>query len=354
MQINASLSDRQLFQMLRDIRLKFGRQSIESYVKSILTERKSIFSDLFSKEIIHFNDSKDKPIPRPFVFCYDTQEFIDRILLLRGDMDVNEEDKIGFDDGKQVLKLTLSVYDPENRLPLQFLPSSRATRGQGIGTGLKFSDTGVNKLFILAAAPKTPETYGNCKIFLQKTLMKNVKFHFAADLKMSNICLGIMTHAALHPCPYCEGKKNVFEQDSSPRTLETISDNFRKWQEESGKKSTLKNYYNCSNEPLLIGEHDLSTPVLNIVPPPALHIKLGIVNKLYSELLKLFPRLDEWPQSLYITKEKYHGHTFEGNECNRLLKNLDMLAKMLPENLSNFLNASLLFEKQCMHVWVTA
>ena len=76
-----------------------------------------------------------------------------------------------------------------------------------------------------------------------------------------------MTHAALHPCPNCEGKKNVFEQDASPRTLETISDNFRKWQEESGKKSTLKNYYNCSNEPLLIGEHDLSTPVLNIVPP---------------------------------------------------------------------------------------
>ena len=167
--------------------------------------------------------------------------------------------------------------------------------------------------------------------------MKNVKFHFAADLKMSNICLGIMTHAALHPCPYCEGEKNVFEQDSSPRTPETISDNFRKWQEGSGKKSTLKNYYNCSNEPLLIGEDDLSTPVLNIVPPPALHIKLGIVNKLYSELLKLFPRLDEWPQSLYITKENYHGHTFEGNECNRLLKNLDMLAKMLPENLSNFL-----------------
>jgi len=121
------------------------------------------------------------------VFCHDTQEFIDRILLLRGDMDVNQEDKIGFDDGKQVLKLTLSVYDPENRLPLQSLPSSRATRGQGIGTGLKFPDTGVNKLFILAAAPKTPETYGNCKIFLQKTLMKNVKFHFAADLKMSNI-----------------------------------------------------------------------------------------------------------------------------------------------------------------------
>ena len=47
MQINASLSDRQLFQMLRDIRLKSGRQSIESNVKSILTERKSIFSDLF-------------------------------------------------------------------------------------------------------------------------------------------------------------------------------------------------------------------------------------------------------------------------------------------------------------------
>jgi hypothetical protein len=338
MKVNANLSDRQLFQILRDFRLKFGRQSVESNVKSVLSQRKSIFKDLFSQETIEFKDSKDNPILRPFVFCHDTQEFIERILLLRGDTDVHHEDKIGFDDGKQILKLTLTVFDPENKVPMQTLPSARTTRAQGIGAGPKFVDTGVNKLFILAAAPNTPENYENCRLFLEKTLIKNVSFHFAADLKMSNICLGIMSHASLHPCPYCEGTKNVFEEDAPSRTFDTISDNHQKWQEESGKKSSLKHYYNCANEPLLIGNHDTSTAVLDIVPPPSLHIKLGIVNKLYAELLKLFPGLDQWPQDLYIIKESYHGQTFEGNECNRLLQNLDMLSNILPANLSNFLD----------------
>lgn len=85
-----------------------------------------------------------------------------------------------------------------------------------------------------------------------------------------------------------------------------------------------------------MGSHDPSTDVLSIVPPPALHIKLGIVNKLYAELLSLFPHLDEWPEALYIHREQYHGETFEGNECNRLLKNLDMLERMLPGHLMPF------------------
>ena len=100
----------------------------------------------------------------------------------------------------------------------------------------------------------------------------------------------------MHPCPYCEGTKNIFEPDAPARTLETISENHQKWQQESGKKSTLKQYYNCSNEPLLAGTHDTNTPVLTLLPPAALHIKLGIVNKLYAELLKLFPDLDDWPK----------------------------------------------------------
>lgn len=161
-----------------------------------------------------------------------------------------------------------------------------------------------------------------------------------------------MSHASLHPCPYCEGTKNIFEQGAPARTLETISENHQKWQQESGKKSTLKQYYNCSNEPLLAGPHDANTPVLTLVPPPALHIKLGIVNKLYAELLKLFPNLDDWPKSLFIMKENYHGQTFEGNECNRLLDNLDMLSNMLPDHLMPFHECFAAFRdamKACFH-----
>lgn len=273
-------------------------------------------------------------------------------MLLRGDDSVAPEDKIGFDDGKQILKLTLSVFDPDNNVPLESLKQTRTTRAQGIDAQPQFRDTGVNKVFILAAAPNTPENYENCKMFLERTNVKDIQFHFAADLKMSNICLGIMSHASLHPCPYCEGTKNVFEDDAPVRTLETISENHQKWQQESGKKSTLKQYYNCSNEPLLMSHLNTTTSVLTIVPPPVLHIKLGIVNKLYTELLKLFPNLDDWPKSLYIMKENYHGQTFEGNECNRLLTNLDMLSNMIPDNLMPFHQCFVAFRdamEACFH-----
>ena len=239
MQVNAGLSERQLFKTLRDIRLKFGRKSVERDIKLTLKQRKGIFSDLFSQEIVNFKDSKGNTLSRPFVYCNNTKEFLQRISLLRGDHSLVNEDKIGFDDGKNVLKLTLSIYDPQNTIPLQS-QSKRVTRAQGIGGGTKFQNNGVNKIFILAAAPQTPETYENCKMFLEKTLINQIDFHFASDLKMANICLGIMSHASLHPCPYCEGKKNEFLPEAPTRTLDTISDNFNKWKNERGKKGTLK------------------------------------------------------------------------------------------------------------------
>ena len=52
------------------------------------------------------------------------------------------------------------------------------------------------------------------------------------------------------------------------------------------RKTTLKN---CIDEPLLLGSHDLSTKVLNVVPPPFLHFILG--NEWRSEFEKLLLNL---------------------------------------------------------------
>ena len=122
MQTSASLSDQQLFNILRDIRFKFGRKVIESNIKSLLVQRKTIFSVLFSKEIISFRDSKGNSLDRPFVFCHDTQEIIDRIRLLRDNSTYCTEDNIGFDDGKEVLlgtnKFTKETDKMKNELEL--------------------------------------------------------------------------------------------------------------------------------------------------------------------------------------------------------------------------------------------
>ena len=343
MQVNAGLSDRQLFCILRDLHLKFGRKCVESKVHAMLVERKTIFADLFTQEITQFQDNDQNSLERPFVYCHDTQEFIDRICLLRGNSAFCTEDKLGFDEGKGFLKLTLSVYDPDDTIPNDATESKRITRSQGIKGGTNCVDTGVNKVFILAAAPKTPENYENCKLFIDKTVVNDTVFHFSADLKLTNICLGIMSHSSRHPCPYCEGTKNVFEKDAPTRTLESISENYCKWREESGRKDKLKDYNNCSHEPLFTSLHGATTLVLDIVPPPALHIKLGVVNRLFDELLKLFQGVTDWPKQLCIVREDYHGKSYEGNECNKLLKNLDKLSEILPTSLSQFYDCFVAF-----------
>ena len=106
---------------MKNIRVKFGRHSIDRYNKPTLANRKTLFSDFFSRELVNFQDSKGNIISRSFVFCNNTKEFIEPILLLSGDDSLAPEDKIGFDDRKDILKLTLSVYYPENHVPLEGL-----------------------------------------------------------------------------------------------------------------------------------------------------------------------------------------------------------------------------------------
>ena len=84
------------------------------------------------------------------------------------------------------------------------------------------------------------------------------------------------------------------------------------------------------------GSRDPMTPVLDTVPPPSLHIKPGIVDKHNPELEITFPDIYQWPAGLYIQKEDYHSHTLEGNQCNKLLKNLDKLLTSIPPILYPF------------------
>ena len=113
------------------------------------------------------------------------------------------EDKVGYDDGKIMLKLT-SIYDPTTNCLWTPCTSPVALQGQRALAQVPIFR--INKACILAAAPTISVNNENCRLILEKTRIKDLTFHFAADLKMSNICLGISSHAALHPCPYCEGK----------------------------------------------------------------------------------------------------------------------------------------------------
>lgn len=53
------------------------------------------------------------------------------------------------------------------------------------------------------------------------------------------------------------------------------------------------------------------------------------MNHIISKLLKAIPAALEWLTSLHIHREKYHGSGYEGNECQKVLKNVDGLKDVL-------------------------
>lgn len=77
-----------------------------------------------------------------------------------------------------------------------------------------------------------------------------------------------------------------------------------------------KNYYNCSNVPLLCGDDDKQ--ILDICPPPALHIFLGLMNKIYEAVAEKHPEVAEaWTSAAHVAKHTKYG--FAGRHCRQLL-----------------------------------
>ena len=72
------------------------------------------------------------------------------------------------------------------------------------------------------------------------------------------------------------------------------------------------------------------TPVLNILPPPELHLMIGVVNKMYAEMEKIWLKSEQWLDSCNVKKEAYHGGTFAVNESRKLLKNVNRLEVLSP------------------------
>lgn len=71
--------------------------------------------------------------------------------------------------------------------------------------------------------------------------------------------------------------------------------------------------------------------VLQKCAPPWLHIRLGAVNHTYTKLKIVAPEAAKWPEALHLHEERYHGTGFEGNECQRLLENIDLLEDILSQ-----------------------
>lgn len=90
-----------------------------------------------------------------------------------------------------------------------------------------------------------------------------------------------------------------------------------------------KDFRSVQRQPLILRHLPPSTRVIDVCALPWLHITLGVVNHTISKLLKAIPNAKAWPESLHLHQESYHGSGYEGNECQKLLKNVERLEDLL-------------------------
>ena len=120
--------------------------------------------------------------------------------------------------------------------------------------------------------------------------LNSIGFWLTADLKVVNMVCGLNSHAASFPCPYCLWPKGSKEEKSWPhRTFAQIRENNEKWIAAGGKANHVKKYFNCCHKLLFVSDGE----VLFTIPPPSLHLLMGLLNTLYGRLVDDFPLAEE-------------------------------------------------------------
>ena len=331
-----NLSTRQTLVLTQDLRKAAvcnPRSVIEPSVKKMMYEKNHELDYFFEYKTLKFTrniETQGKKYSELFdqhvVTTNDISKLIEKIILHRS---LNEENvfvRVGLDGGGGFLKVCLSLFD------LTASPSKNVL-------AKKFKDSGVKKVIIIGITPNVPENYVNVKkLWLSIGLQSMQKsFTIATDLKLCNILLGLMSHSSMHPCCWCDIDKHNLDKKGTQRTFASLSNLFWDYFGAQGTKANAKNYGNAIH-PSIIGEMDDSTPVLTIVPPPELHLLLGPVNHLYNEINKVWPQSEDWLKSCFVKKSEYHGGSFEGNDCRKLLKNTNLLRELCPKEHEQYVN----------------
>ena len=264
------------------------------------------------------------------IIVNDISGFVDHIVQQRN---LNNESivvRIGLDGGGGFFKVCLSVYD----LDAEEEPPVVKTLSKN------YIDTGVKKVFIIGITPDVPEKYANVKKVCTSIGLSslNRKFSIATDLKLCNILLGLMSHASRYPCCWCDIDKNNLDKKGNQRTFKSLDDMFWAYFSARVPQSEAKEYGNVAHRSIIEGI-DENTPVFQVVPPPELHLMLGPVNHMYDKMNNVWPGSDAWLKACFVKKEEYHGGQFEGNDCRKLLKKIDLLREICPEKHQDFVRA---------------
>ena len=125
------------------------------------------------------------------------------------------------------------------------------------------------------------------------------------------------------------------------RTIWSLFEDFERYEEaciyltsEKAKKDECKNHNSLQFKPLLAKNKQSVLPtdlVLFKMPPDELHHLTGPFGKLYHCTRIVYCKVDQWSDELCDMK-KYQGGTFVGNDCVKLLENIDELDSMMRDD----------------------
>ena len=335
------------------IRSLFGKSSVAPYILEHHISLRGELKTFLISELVDFiafaqGSHIDHDLdPQPMVYCHDLAGLIIYVARARDTNEVEVLKLIGLDRGQGHTQLTLQPHTAEDLLSKQLgEKAKRRRRSEGVTVKEK-SVFGVNSLIILATSPVKSENAANLSIFLAKTQLKEVCFKFCGDLKVFNEITGIQTATSTYPCYACEGKRDpkTGAWVDLPAPLRTYNSNMARhndWLQngggflggEAGLKLS-KHHCNVTEAPLL-GNNEPDKPLLLILVPGGLHLKLGLVNDTLSLLGKLWSGLEDWLRRRSILYVPYHGLMLEGNECSKVLKDVDSLERELPPHLQVF------------------
>ena len=334
-QTQQNLSNNQIIKVASSLQAICGRGSVEPHFKEKLREIPQKIEQFYSHLTHRFLISnKDSYGDRVMVFCHDVEALVAYILEQRQYDPYNHIVRIGLDGGGGMFKIIMNIIDTTD---------CRHSR-----TGI-FKDTGVKRTIILAVVEGIKENYENLNFILSKLFnLDRVKFYICTDIKLLNIITGIQSSACKQPCPYCStGNLQNLNEIAEERTLGSIRCSASAYETAGSVKKYAKLYSSCINPPLLMGED--RQRIIDICAPPELHLMQGIVKYIYDKMAKVFPQgASLWLNKIHIKQQNYHNGTFVGNDCLKMLKNIDTL-QQIAESCNMFVIQKYIHILRCLY-----
>ena len=292
---------------------KVGRGTVEKGHQVKLADMTHILDGHFTlQEDCQFMDSDKNLVQKPLVHVQDLSDFVFCVIDCRGYYRHSTEVLFNVDNSETFSEYYISILnlDEDPNAPQKSSGSSHS--------------------LLVAVSPKVPENQYNFKKVLEIIKAHRVKMLYLCDLKADSTLVGIQSAACMHPCIYCN--TNDLSKAGTPRTIGTLCYWHRKFLDSGFDKKHLKDFENCVSFPLITDDYegDKNKEILDLVPPPGLHMMLGIVNQKVKILEKEIPDLvEEWVKHSNAPRNAYHGGVFEGNGCKSLVDKIDYLEMLV-------------------------